>query len=304
MTVQSGFHAPVLAEAVGELAAGSRRAVDGTAGGGGHTEMLRDAGALVLAVDRDPEAVAATRARLGAAASVRQGTFADPAMLAEIRAFQPDLVLLDLGVSSRQLDTDARGFSFRRDVPLDMRMDPTGSPTAAGLLNRLPESDLARVFREFADEPRARRLARAIVARRARHAFTVSDDLVAAIRGALGPRTGPADFARLFQALRMEVNQEPTQLERALPALRDALVPAGRLLVIAYHSGEDRLVKHAFREWARTCICPPRQPVCICRGRPLGTVDPHRPVRPAPAETAANPRARSATLRGFRMADA
>lgn len=306
VTARPGFHTPVLAETVAALALGSRRAVDGTAGGGGHTELLRDAGAEVLALDRDPEAVAATRARLGpGSVTVRLGRYADPSMLDEIRAFRPDLVLLDLGVSSRQLDDAGRGFSFRRGVPLDMRMDPTrGDSTAAQLLNRLPEVDLVRLFREYADEPRARRLARSIVARRARHPFVCSDDLVAAIRGALGARTGPADFARLFQALRMEVNEERAELEHALPALRDALVAGGRLLVISYHSGEDRIVKQAFREWAQACICPPGLPVCTCRGRPLGALDPRRPVRPTPSETAANPRARSATLRSFRKADA
>jgi 16S rRNA (cytosine1402-N4)-methyltransferase len=306
LLTRSSFHTPVLPDVVAGLAAGSQRAVDATAGGGGHAELLRQSGARVLALDRDPQAVSAARARLeGQGVSVGLGNFAESQTLEVIRAFGPDLVLLDLGVSSYQLDQNDRGFSFRRGVPLDMRMSPdSGAPTAGDLLNRLPESALARIFHEYGDEPRARRLARSIVARRAQRPFRVSDDLVGAIRGALGPRTGPADFARLFQALRMEVNQERAALEGALPALRDALVPGGRLLVITYHSGEDRIVKHAFREWARSCVCPPRQPVCTCRGRPLGVIDPRRSVRPTPRDVAANPRARSATLRGFRKAHA
>jgi 16S rRNA (cytosine1402-N4)-methyltransferase len=141
------------------------------------------------------------------------------------------------------------------------------------------------------------------VRRRARAPFATSDDFVKAIREALGARSRTPDFARLFQALRIVVNRELEQLEHALPALRESLVPAGRLGVISYHSGEDRLVKHTFREWARACICPPRQPVCTCRGRPLGRVLTPRAVRPSPAEVAANPRARSARFRAFEVGD-
>jgi 16S rRNA (cytosine1402-N4)-methyltransferase len=132
----------------------------------------------------------------------------------------------------------------------------------------------------------------------------VSDDLVNAIREVMGPRSGPGDFARLFQAVRMEVNEERAQLERALPALRDALVPDGALAVISYHSGEDRLVKRAFAEWAKACICPPGQPVCTCRGRALGRLASRRASQASAEEVAANPRARSARLRAFVVADA
>jgi 16S rRNA (cytosine1402-N4)-methyltransferase len=300
------YHVPVLGRAIAALATGCRRAVDGTVGGGGHAEILVAAGAAVLAIDRDPQAVRAARARLPSdRTTVQQGEFADPQVQAAIAAFRPDLVLLDLGMSSHQLDDVERGFSFRRGVSLDMRMSGPGSgPTAAHLLNSMPESELARMFRDHADERHARWLARAIVARRRRRPFQTSDDLVAAIRTVHGPRAGPSDFARLFQALRMEVNDERGQLARALPALLEALAPGGRLVVISYHSGEDRLVKTAFREWARSCACPPRQVVCNCRGRPLGTLEPRRPLRPAVSEAAANPRARSAVLRGFRKADA
>lgn len=293
------FHQPVLADEVLELARGSARVVDGTVGGGGHTLRLLELGASVLAIDRDPAALQHARARVGTA-DVRwiEGAFGDRAALDAVAAFQPDFVLLDLGVSSHQLDHDARGFTFRPDGPLDMRMAARG-PTAAELLNTLPQESLARIFHDYGDERRARQLAAAVVRRRARAPFVVSDDLVNAIRSVLGPRSGASDFARLFQAVRIAVNDEIAQLERALPALRDVLVDGGRLVVISYHSGEDRVVKHAFREWARSCVCPPGQPICTCRGRALGRVDPSRPVKPSAEEIAVNARARSAILRGF-----
>jgi 16S rRNA (cytosine1402-N4)-methyltransferase len=294
---------PVLASRISAWAAGSRRAVDATVGGGGHAALFVAAGAEVLALDRDREALAAARARL-ADAPVRYiaASFDTPDALAAVAAFHPDRVLLDLGVSSHQLDADERGFTFRPGAPLDMRMDGAG-PSAADLLNTEPETELARLFADLADEPRARALAREIVRRRGRAPFATSDDLVNAIRAVLGPRSGPPDFARLFQAVRIAVNDELGALARALPALRDALAPGGEVGVIAYHSGEDRLVKHAFREWSRSCVCPPHQPVCTCRGRALGRVVTKRPIVPDADEQAANPRARSAHFRVFRVPD-
>lgn len=295
-------HLPVLADEVERLAADATRVVDATAGFGGHTVRLRDAGAQVLAIDQDAEALDAAKARVGdRGITWMHGRFADPPVMAAIERFRPDLVLLDLGVSSHQLDTASRGFSFRPEVPLDMRMDPNApGPRAADILSQWNADALAAVFREYADERHARRLAREIVRRRARAPFVVSDDLVNAIRGALGPRTGPADFARLFQAIRIAVNEELEQLAAALPGLRDAVIPGGRLAVISYHSGEDRIVKTQFREWSRDCICPPRQPVCTCRGRALGRAEPSKPIVPSEEEVAKNPRARSAKLRVFR----
>jgi len=184
-----------------------------------------------------------------------------------------------------------------------MRMAATGN-SAADILNSASAGDLEALFRDYADERRARRLASEIVRRRVRQAFTTSDDLVNAIRATLGPRSGPSDFARLFQAVRMAVNDEPAELERGLTGLRDALTSGGRLSVITYHSGEDRLVKQTFREWARRCVCPPELPVCICRGRSLGRVEPRKPIVPEAVELAANPRARSAKLRIFQLDDA
>ena len=298
----------MLAETVRAWAAGSHRAVDATVGGGGHAALLREGGADVLAIDRDPEAIAAARARLGDE-RVRYLTapFAAPEALAAVAAFQPDRVLLDLGLSSHQVDSPDRGFTFRPGAPLDMRMTPGSpeGPSAAEVLNSWPAERLAACFADYADEPYplSRALAREVIRRRLRAPLLVSDDFVNAIRARLGPRSGPTDFARLFQALRVAVNDELGQLERALPALRNALTGGGRLAVITYHSGEDRIVKHAFREWSQACVCPPRQPVCTCRGRPLGRLLTRKAVVPSADERRANPRARSAKFRAFEVTD-
>ena len=295
------YHVPVLLQPVVAAAQGRRRAVDATLGGGGHTEALRAAGLEILAIDRDPEAIAFARARLGdEGIHYLEAPYSSPEALEAVTAFRPEFVLLDLGVSSHQLDAEARGFTFRPGAPLDMRMEGRGE-SAAELLNRLGEDDLERIFGEYGDERRARRLARDIVRRRQRAPFSISDDLVNAIRGTLGPRAGPSEFARLFQAVRIAVNEELSGLEQALPVFRDSLPPAGVLAVITYHSGEDRLVKLTFREWASACVCPPYQPVCTCRGRPLGRLEPRKPIMPSEDEIAANPRARSAKLRIFRV---
>jgi 16S rRNA (cytosine1402-N4)-methyltransferase len=297
-------HVPVLLAPVLAAAAGASRAVDATLGDGGHAEALRGLGAEVLGIDRDPAAVAVSRRRLGEEGMrYLQSPYSAPAALAAVAAFRPEFVLLDLGVSSRQLDEADRGFTFRPNAPLDMRMGGTG-PTAATFLNWGAEEELARVFYEYGDERQSRRLAREIVRRRANQPFAISDDLVNAVRATLGPRAGPSEFARLFQAVRIAVNDELSGLAVALPAFRDALVDGGRLAVITYHSGEDRLVKLAFREWAAACICPPHQPICTCRGRPLGQLVPRKPIVPEPDEVAANPRARSAHLRIFQAGDA
>jgi 16S rRNA (cytosine1402-N4)-methyltransferase len=234
-----------------------------------------------------------------------EASFAAPAAIAAIAEFHPDRILLDLGVSSHQIDTPERGFTFRPGAPLDMRMGGRGKGkggrgiTARDVLNTWPVDRLSAVFTDYADERRGRQLAREIVRRRLSAPFVISDDFVNAIRAVLGPRSGPPDFARLFQALRIAVNEELEMLAAALPAFRDALVPGGRLGVITYHSGEDRIVKNAFREWGRDCICPPRHPVCTCRGRALGRVLTKKPVFPSPDEIASNPRARSAQFRAF-----
>jgi 16S rRNA (cytosine1402-N4)-methyltransferase len=300
------YHVPVLSAAVRAWADGSTRVVDATLGGGGHAAILLGLGAQVLGIDRDPDAISAARRTLGTGRiEYLEGSFAAPAALAAIKAFHPDRILLDLGVSSHQIDTMERGFTFRPGAPLDMRMEGRGMReggrgiAARDVLNSWPEERLTLVFSEYGDERRARALAREVIRRRLREPFVISDDFVNAIRAVLGPRSGPSDFARLFQSLRIAVNDEIASLECALPLLRDALAPGGRLGVITYHSGEDRIVKHTFREWGRDCICPPRQPVCTCRGQALGRVLTKKPVVPAPAEIADNPRARSAQFRAF-----
>ena len=303
----SRYHAPVLAEAVVALLGGARTVLDGTLGGGGHSLALLATGTDVTAVDRDPQAIAAARDRLARyeATGHFRTVLGNYAGLDEIPALDGqrfDGILLDLGVSSHQLDDPSRGFSFREGVPLDMRMGTDAARDAATLLAEADEIELGAIFREYADERRAMRLAREIVRRRANRPFTTSDDLVGAIRGALGPRTGPGDFARLFQAVRIAVNDEIGGLERALDRLRERLRPGGTLVVIAYHSGEDRVVKNAFRDWSASCICPPRQPVCTCRGHALGTLVTRKPVTASLEEAERNPRARSARLRAWRSA--
>ena len=297
------YHVPVLAEAVRDWAAGGRRAVDATLGGGGHAALLVAGGADVLGIDRDPAAIAAAHAHLGdSGVQYLAAAYASPEALAAVRAFRPDRVLLDLGISSHQVDTAKRGFTFRPGAPLDMRMTPGAGPSARDVLNSWPEERLAAAFADYGDERRARALAQEVVRRRLTGPFAVSDDFVNAIRAKLGPRSGPGDFARLFQALRIAVNDELGQLTIALPEFRDALVPGGRLGVITYHSGEDRIVKHLFREWGRDCVCPPRQPVCTCRGRALGRVLTKKPIVAGAAEVGGNVRARSAQFRAFETA--
>jgi 16S rRNA (cytosine1402-N4)-methyltransferase len=295
------FHDPVLLSQVLDAARGAQRVVDGTLGDGGHAEALRAAGAELLCIDRDPDAIRIARERLGSE-QIRylEASYADSPALEAIRRFQPDFILLDLGLSSRQLDQAERGFTFRPGAPLDMRMG-SQEYTAADLLNQASAEELADWFFELADERRSRRLAGEIVRRRERQEFLVSDDLVNAIRAVLGSQAGPDDFARIFQAVRIVVNEELSGLTAALPELRDALIPGGALAIISYHSGEDRVVKHAFREWSRSCVCPKALPVCTCRGRSLGTEIARGGTVPDAEEIAHNPRARSARLRIFRV---
>jgi 16S rRNA (cytosine1402-N4)-methyltransferase len=290
-----------------EALAGADEVLDCTLGGGGHSEALLAAGKKVTGIDRDDAAIGTARERLAPYAATGRfvalkGSFAEIDSIPALAGREFGGILADLGVSSHQLDDETRGFSFRAGAPLDMRMDSSVGDSAAEVLNTLEEDELARIFREYGDEPRAYRLARETVRRRANRPFAASDDFVGAIRGALGARSGAPDFARLFQALRIRVNDELRSLDRALPMLRDRLHPGGTLAVIAYHSGEDRIVKHAIREWSRDCVCPPRQPHCTCRGVALGEVLTRRAITAGPAETARNPRARSARLRVWRSA--
>ena len=305
------YHTPVLVREVLALLEPERGGlfVDGTVGGGGHARALLEhaPGLRLVALDRDPDALAEaarTLASFGRRVRLLLSDFRDAAEAAELEAGTVSGVLLDLGLSSRQLDDDPRGFAFRRGVPLDMRMDgrEARTPDAAGVLNSYDEGQLARVFIELGEHRGARRLARQIVRRRRTRPFAVSDDLVGALRAAMGRSPAPRDKARVFQAVRMEVNDELGALREGLDTLRDTLAADGRMAVISYHSIEDREVKRRFRAWSGDCACPPSLPVCVCPERAAGTTLVRRPVRPAPGEVAANPRARSARLRAWRKA--
>lgn len=301
-------HAPVLVDEVLELLqpAGEGTWFDGTLGDGGHAAAILEACATcrILGVDRDGEAVDRARQRLapfGDRADLRQASWDDVLQGPALGVFRG--ALLDLGVRSAQLDRPERGFAYASGAPLDMRMDPeAGGERAADVLNDADEGRLERVFREYGEVPRPRRMAREVVRRRSRRCFSTSDDLVAALQGSLGRSPKPREKARVFQALRMEVNDEGGALRRALPGLRDRLASDGVLAVIAYHSVEDRIVKQSFREWSQACVCPPGLPVCTCRGEPLGELRTRKPVRPSPEEVERNPRARSARLRAWRKA--
>jgi len=303
----SSYHAPVMVDEILALFAGAEQVLDCTLGGGGHSEALLASGSSVVALDRDEVAISEARKRLapyeasGRFLAIR-GNFGEIDRIQELEGRLFDAILADLGVSSHQIDADDRGFSFRPGALLDMRMDRRSTTTAAELLNTLDETELSQIFRDYGDEPRASRLAREIVRRRDRRPMHVSDDLVDAIRGAFGARMGPGDFARLFQAVRIAVNDELRTLERALPLLRDRLEPSGKLAFISYHSGEDRLVKHTMREWSKSCICPPRQLQCTCRGKALGELITKRALIASGHETALNPRSRSARLRAWQSA--
>lgn len=306
----SSYHAPALVQPVVELLGGRALVLDGTLGGGGHSAALLNAGALrVIGIDRDPDALASATQRLAQASqagrfSAYQGNYAALQDIPALNDLRFNGILLDLGISSHQIDDESRGFSFREGAPLDMRMGADATRDAAALLNTSSEEELAMIFREYGDEPKAGRLAREIVRRRETRPFATSDDFVGAIRATLGSRSGSPEFARLFQAVRISVNDELDGLARALPYLRDRLAPGGILAIMAYHSGEDRLVKHEFRRWSDDCICPPRHPMCTCGGQhSLGTVLTRRAIVASPLETAHNPRARSAKLRAWQKAE-
>jgi len=281
--------------------------LDGTVGGGGHTAALleRCRDCRVLAVDRDPEALDAARSRLRRfKGRVMFGRMSfrdagnDPRVLAEGLAG----ALLDLGVSSHQLDTDERGFSFRRGAVLDMRMDQGASLTAATFLASASRDELVLALRA-GQAPRPAALAARIVGRRADRRFRTSDDLVAVLESVLGRRAAHAEKARLFQALRIRVNEEIEALKAALPAIRDALLPGAAVVVISYHSLEDGVVKRAFREWSDPSHGLPRRlPVRAAELSSRGAVLTRKPVTPGSAEIERNPRASAARLRAWRRA--
>src|SRR5213595_854984 len=301
-------HVPVLADEVLTALAPhpGDTIVDCTFGAGGHSALLaarlRGDGKLI-AIDRDPTVTPYfERLRRSTTAKVRllHGEFSQVLEQLAANGVQADAVLLDLGVSSMQLDRPERGFSYAADAALDMRMDPSAELTARDVVNETPERELADIFRRYGEERYAKQIARAIVKRRAKQPFERTGDLVEVVKQAM---PAPARFGeghpakRVFQALRIEVNDELGSLERALPAALEMLRPGGRLAVISFHSLEDRIVKRFLRDQEHGCTCPPDFPVCVCGQEPVLRATPRRAIRPSSRETAANPRAASARLR-------
>jgi len=300
----AGQHTPVLyQQALSALQprAGGRY-IDGTLGGGGHAAgllSLSDPDGELLGLDRDPSALAVAERRLGGytgRAHLRHASFADLAEEARRQGWGAvEGILLDLGLSSLQLAHAERGFSFQREGPLDMRMDPGQGLTADEIVNEWDEDELADVLARWGEEPRARAIARAVVAARPVRSTTGLAAIVA--RAAGGRRTGIHPATRTFQALRIAVNGELEALEAALPQAVAVLAPGGRMAVISFHSLEDRIVKRFFRQESRDCICPPRQPVCTCGHRATIRWVERGAVRPDEQELRSNPRARSARMR-------
>jgi 16S rRNA (cytosine1402-N4)-methyltransferase len=275
--------------------------IDGTLGGGGHSERMLEAGARVLGIDRDPEALEHARRRLsrfGDRFATWRGNFADLREVPEVQGGElADGLLLDLGVSSRQLDAAGRGFSFLKDGPLDMRMGPSCDLTAAELVNQWPEADLERIFRDYGEEPRARKFAAAIIARRAERPFHTTADLAGCLEGVVGGRGKTHPATRAFQAIRMAVNDELGSLERALEQSLEVIKPGGRLLVITFHSLEDRLVKQFMRDRGSPWLDRPEWPEPRPNPRWALHLPRRKPIVPGQSEIRSNPRARSAKLR-------
>jgi 16S rRNA (cytosine1402-N4)-methyltransferase len=302
-------HIPVLADEVrGALAVRPGEVViDATFGAGGHARLLAgdlDGQGKLVAIDRDPTAKDHfDRFKAAAGVDVRflRGDFAVVLQQLAANGIEADAILLDLGVSSMQIDRPERGFSYAADAPLDMRMDPSAPLTAAEVVNTWDERELASIFRRFGEERYAGPIARAIVRRRGEESFARTGELVDVIKSAIPT---PARFGeghpakRVFQALRIAVNDELGQLEAALPPALEMLRPGGRLAVISFHSLEDRIVKRFFAQRAKGCTCPPDFPVCACGKEPELRLLTRKPVRPTDGELELNPRAASARLRG------
>jgi len=286
--------------------------VDATLGGAGHSfeaAKLIGSGGTLIGIDQDEVALAAARLKLGTLPDdVRprlelvRGNFGnmDEALLStEVPGV--DAVLFDLGVSSVQIDTPSRGFSFKENGPLDMRMDPGKQTlTAAEIINTKNATDLARIIRSYSDEKWANRIAEFIVKTREKAPITESQQLVEIIKAAIpasARRSGGHPAKRTFQALRIEVNGELDMLRSGLEAAIRWLAPGGRIAVISYHSLEDRIVKDTFKEYAKGCTCPPDLPVCVCGNKPILEIITRKPIVPNAEEVARNPRSRSAKLR-------
>ena len=281
--------------------------LDGTLGGGGHSEgILRLSGgsATLYGIDRDEEAIQAATERLKAYPNFHaiHGNFHDAkALLSDIGAPPLNGALLDLGVSSHQLDEGDRGFSYHEDAPLDMRMDRTSGETAAEYLAKVSPEEFRRILTEYGEEKWAARIAQIFAEKKAQKPIETTADLVAVVDAAIPKAVRRKDDGhparRTFQAVRIAVNDELAPLEQALHDFADLLAPGGRLLVITFHSLEDRIVKNTFRKMQNPCTCPPKAPICICGKKPTGKVLGGGAIKPSEEELAKNPRARSATLR-------
>jgi 16S rRNA (cytosine1402-N4)-methyltransferase len=305
---ENADHVPVLADEVRELLAvqPGETVIDCTFGAGGHAELLAadlQGSGRFIAIDKDASVRPYfERFQRGTSVSARflRGDFA--VILGQLadNGVEADAIHLDLGISSMQIDRPERGFSYAADAPLDMRMDASAPRSARDIVNEADERELADIFRRYGEERFARQIARAIVRRRAEQPFERTGDLVEVVRSAIpAPRRfGDGHPAkRVFQALRIVVNEELDSLEQALPAALRVLRPGGRIAVISFHSLEDRIVKRFFAAQARGCTCPPDLPVCVCGKEPTLRLATRKAIRPSPAETAENPRAASARLR-------
>lgn len=300
-------HHPALAERVIDFLIPALRdggvVVDATLGRAGHALRILEAApeAYLVGIDRDPDALEASRTQLAEEAGrvrlVRDDFKNLEAILERLGVAPVRGVLFDLGVSSPQLDQASRGFSYRSNGPLDMRMDPADRLSADDVVNRYPVAELERVISRYGEERFARRIAQAVDRARPVHTTAELADVVKEAIPAATRRTGGHPARRTFQAIRMEVNQELQALERALPAAIASLSPGGRAVVVSYHSLEDRIVKTRFAEEARGCVCPPDFPVCRCGAEATLRVLTRRPVRPSQHEIESNPRVKSARLR-------
>nr|MBN2277527.1 16S rRNA (cytosine(1402)-N(4))-methyltransferase RsmH [candidate division Zixibacteria bacterium] len=302
------FHRPVLVEETAHYLVTRHGGIylDMTCGGGGHLKHISGilaGGATLIGIDRDPEAIVATRENLH---SVPQSKFFINSSFARVEEVLVNLkisavdgILFDLGISSYQIDEGRRGFAFMQDGPLDMRMGVDSDITAEDIVNRYSESELTRIFRDYGEERRSAAVARAICRERQIQSITTTGRLRNILERVFPPLHFNASLARIFQAIRIEVNRELEQLRQVLPLSFNLLKTGGRLVVISYHSLEDRIVKRFMTEKARGCICPPRVPVCTCGHQPEVRLLTKKVIKPSPNEIANNSRARSARLRAI-----
>ena len=282
--------------------------VDGTLGGGGHAlEILKASGTTgtLVGIDQDGDAIEAAGKRLapfGERARIVRGNYADmPAILHDLGIETVDGIVLDLGVSSYQLDEADRGFSYMADAPLDMRMDQRGAVTAADIVNGYSKQELIRVLRDYGEEKFAGKIAANIVEIRQAHPVSTTGELVEIIRASIPMKAqqGGHPAKKTFQALRIELNGELTVLKDSIDAMVDLLNDGGRLAIITFHSLEDRIVKEAFRRLENPCTCPPDFPVCVCGKKPKGKIITRKPIAPTTEEQSLNSRSKSAKLRVF-----